>query len=174
MRGKTAQPARIPSRNLCIAGVLLLSAVLSLTRLGARDLWDPDETRYAAVAQAMMRTGEWIVPHLSGRIYGEKPPLPFWLMAAGFKLLGTGEAGARLPSALSVIAVAYIAFLFGERCFGLRGGFAAGLAAATAPALAGLARWAIIDPLLTLCITLAIYLLFVGTEEPRRRALWFC
>ena len=167
------EPAGAPSRAFYIGGVLLLSLILTLTGLGSRDLWDPDETRYAAVAQTMMHSGEWIVPHLNGNIYGEKPPLSFWLMAGCFKLFGTNETAARLPSALAGILTALLVFLFAERCFGTRGGFTAGIAAATAPALAQLSRWAIIDPLLTLCITLASYLLFIGVEEEIRRKYAF-
>jgi len=163
-------PASPPPRIVYILGALLLSAILCLSGLGSRDLWDPDETRYAAVAQTMMLRGDWIVPHINGTIYAEKPPLSFWLMAGCFKLFGTNETAARLPSALAGILTTLAVFLLAERCFGVRGGFIAGVAAATAPALTQLSRWAIMEPMLTLCIVLASYFLFVGVEEtPRRR-----
>ena len=34
-----------------------------------------DETRYLAVAWEMHRTGEFLVPHLNGELYPQKPPL---------------------------------------------------------------------------------------------------
>jgi len=42
-----------------------------------------DETRYLAVAWEMRQTGEFLVPHLNGALYSQKPPLLFWLINAG-------------------------------------------------------------------------------------------
>ncbi len=70
--------------------MLLLAACFFLFffRMGARDLWTPDEPRYAQVAREMLETGEWLVPHLNGIVYTEKPPLYFWLIALASKPFG--------------------------------------------------------------------------------------
>ena len=44
----------------------LLSALLFLPALGARDLWNPDEARYAEVAREMRDSGSWLLPRLIG------------------------------------------------------------------------------------------------------------
>ena len=59
----------------------------------------------------MLETGNYIVPEVGGNPYYRKPPLVNWLIAASFKFCGVrNEWTARLPSALSVLAVA-IAFV---------------------------------------------------------------
>ena len=65
-----------------LAALALLGALLFLLGLGRRDLWNPDEARYAEVAREMRASGFWAVPHLNGGIYREKPPLFFWSIAA--------------------------------------------------------------------------------------------
>jgi 4-amino-4-deoxy-L-arabinose transferase-like glycosyltransferase len=37
--------------------LLAMGALLFLFRIGGRDLWEPDETQYAIVAQEMKETG---------------------------------------------------------------------------------------------------------------------
>jgi hypothetical protein len=41
-----------------------------------------DETRYLAVAWEMRLHGDFLVPHLNGAPYSDKPPLLFWLINA--------------------------------------------------------------------------------------------
>ena len=60
-------------------------------KMGARDLWSPDEPRYAQVAREMLETGDWVAPHLNGGVYREKPPLYFWFIAFAAKPFGDGS-----------------------------------------------------------------------------------
>jgi 4-amino-4-deoxy-L-arabinose transferase len=43
--------------------LILAGTLLFLPGLGSRDLWNPDEPRYAEVAREMLLTGEYLVPH---------------------------------------------------------------------------------------------------------------
>ncbi len=85
---------------------LVLAAVIVCTfSLGCRDLWAPDEPKYALVAREMMETGEFLVPHVNGAFYPDKPPLLFWLIALSSLITGgVGQAAATLPSLLAMIA----------------------------------------------------------------------
>jgi len=59
----------------------------------------------------MLETGNYIVPQVGSNPYYRKPPLINWLVAASFGTFGVrNEWTARLPSAVSVLAVA-IAFV---------------------------------------------------------------
>ncbi|MGZ3535706.1 MAG: ArnT family glycosyltransferase, partial [Thermodesulfobacteriota bacterium] len=84
-----------------VFAVIAIGIALFFFNLGGRDLWEPDETRYAVVAQEMKETGNWILPHLNGEIYAEKPPLFFWLVNLSTSFLGNNEFTNRLPSALA-------------------------------------------------------------------------
>src|SRR6185503_8005645 len=70
-----------------------------LPGLFTRGLFPPDETRYADVALAMEESGDWLVPHLHEKLYFEKPPVFFWLVA------GLHQAGVPLQVAPRLISV---------------------------------------------------------------------
>lgn len=108
--------------------LLVIGIFIFLFKIGERDLWEPDETRYALVAREMRENGHWIVPHLNSSIYVEKPPLFFWLVNLSTFFLGeTTEFANRLPSALAGFIVMLITFLFGSRLFNPRVGFISAL-----------------------------------------------
>lgn len=62
-----------------------------------------DEPRYAWIGRAMAESGDWITPRLYGQPWLEKPPLLFWMIAAGWKLGLRDEWAARLPVALAAL-----------------------------------------------------------------------
>ena len=77
---RDAAPARgFQRRDLLV--LALLGALLFLPGLGRRDVWNPDEARYAEVAREMRLSGSWAVPRLNGEVYTQKPPLFFWAIA---------------------------------------------------------------------------------------------
>jgi 4-amino-4-deoxy-L-arabinose transferase-like glycosyltransferase len=150
--------------------LLAVGALLFLFRIGERDLWDPDETRYALVAREMRESGNWILPHLDGNVYAEKPPLFFWLVNLSTFVLGKdSEFGNRLPSALAGLACLLITFLFGERLFHPQIGFLSGLALATCFLFPQLSRWMILDSLFTLLFLLTLLTFYHGYEQEGTR-----
>jgi len=81
------------------------SAVLFGLGLGARDLWNPNEPIYGEAVREMAQRGEWLVPHVNGVAFAEKPILFYWLALLASKLLGgVSELSLRLPSFLAGIA----------------------------------------------------------------------
>jgi 4-amino-4-deoxy-L-arabinose transferase-like glycosyltransferase len=75
--------------------LLLWIATVGAT-LVARPPWPVDETRYLAVAWRMWILDDPIVPRLGADLYTDKPPLLFWLVHAGWSVLGVSETWARL------------------------------------------------------------------------------
>jgi 4-amino-4-deoxy-L-arabinose transferase-like glycosyltransferase len=69
--------------------------------LGARPLFDPDEGRYAEIPREMLAGAGWIIPHLNGLVYLEKPPLQYWLTAGAMRMFGHDEFAARLITGLA-------------------------------------------------------------------------
>ena len=149
-------------------GLLILGLVLFLPGIGGRDLWNPDEPRYAEVTREMRAGGDWFVPHLNGRIYSEKPPLLFWSIAAAS--LATGEVGpvaARLPSLAAAIVTLYLLFGMARRLFDRRVAWWSVAILATSGRILWQARVGQIDMLLLALVTLAMYFFVRGWVEHR-------
>jgi 4-amino-4-deoxy-L-arabinose transferase-like glycosyltransferase len=104
---------RRPRRCLAAFSLLLL-----LPGIGSRDLWNPDEPRYAEVAREMLVLDSYSVPHLNGVIYREKPPFHFWTIAAvGALRGGVDEVATRIPVALAAVAAGLAVFELGMLWF---------------------------------------------------------
>ncbi len=148
-------------------GILLaLCFVLYFVNLGQWDLWNPDEPRYAQVAKEMVIGGDWILMHFNGRIYPDKPPFFFWLIAFSAYLWGGFSSFAvRFPSALFGTFAVLITFLIGKRLYSSRTGFLAGLVLATSLEFAYLSTRANIDATLTFLTTASLYCFFKWYQD---------
>ncbi|MBI4241539.1 MAG: glycosyltransferase family 39 protein [Candidatus Rokubacteria bacterium] len=115
-----------PSKGI-LWGVGLVAAALYFVRLGHPPFLDPPEGLHAAIAQEMRLSGDWITPHFNGVRYFDKPPLLYWMMAAGFWLVGPSEWAARFWSALPTVGIAVLTAWLGMRLGSERLGLIAGL-----------------------------------------------
>lgn len=159
---------------LMVLGCLLFSGALFFTHLGRRDLWNPDEPRYAQIAKEMVLGHDAWVPRLNGTVYAQKPPLFFWLEAASFRGFGRMDAwAARFPVALSAVLCVLITFLIGRRLFDPWSGFFGALLLSTAVEFFWLANRVNLDTVMTLFILLSLYFIVRGLEGERRRDLCF-
>ena len=102
------------------ATVILLCAVLWFGMLGQRDLFDPDEGRYAGIPAAMVDSGDWLTPRLNDFKYFEKPVLQYWGTAVAFTIFGKSNASARLWTALLGFSTALFSMLVAFRLYGSR------------------------------------------------------
>ncbi len=85
----------------------------------------------AQIARNMLTSGDWVTARLDGVPYLEKAPLIYWVIAIFFKLFGLHDWAARIPIALSVMALAWLTAAFGNWAFGRRAGLYAGLCVAS-------------------------------------------
>jgi len=84
--------------------VFLMWAAMYLPGLGTRELRG-EEGRRIFPALNMLKTGDWLMPHVGGVAYHRKPPFINWLIAGSFILTQEqSELSARLPSALLILA----------------------------------------------------------------------
>jgi 4-amino-4-deoxy-L-arabinose transferase-like glycosyltransferase len=156
-------------------GVLVLFlAVLLFFRLGGRGLNEPDEGRYANIAQEMLEPdGSWLDPRMNDLGHYDKPPLIYWTTAASFMVLGMNETSARIPSVmgacLTLAGLGWAAY----RLYGHRTTLLALLIAGTSVQFWVLARFLTPDMLLTGWITLAIAA-WVETRHRGGSRLWWC
>ncbi|MDE2478194.1 MAG: glycosyltransferase family 39 protein [Betaproteobacteria bacterium] len=152
------------------AAVLLLVAACMFWGLGRPPIRDNNEALYADIAMAMSRGGSWLIPHLDGVPYIEKPPLLYWLMALSFKAFGVGAWQARLPDALAAWAASLGCILLGRRLDAPLAGRAAALMAGTSLGWVEIGRTILFDPLMSLG-WLAALALVVLAEQRESRAL---
>jgi len=160
------------NRNVLI--LLLVSAAILFINIGGWDLWNPDEPRYAEVAREMLKTGNYLVPHINSHIYPDKPPVFFWLIALCSMPLGdVSAATARFPSALAALGVIFLTCVLGRKLYNPTVGIFAGLILLSTAQFFWLAVRANIDMTLTLWTTLAIFLLYCGYTRARGKHLCY-
>ncbi len=125
-------------------------------KIGALPFLGADEPRYARIAEEMIERGDYVTPHLLGRPWLEKPPLLFWLSAAGFHLFGVSEWAARLPVAFLALAAAVLLAYVTFRLVGSRPAVLGFLVLMTSGFHALFARSVSTDPPLTATISAAL------------------
>jgi 4-amino-4-deoxy-L-arabinose transferase-like glycosyltransferase len=144
--------------------VLVVAALTCLAGLGRPAITDSDEAFYAEAAREMVESGDWLTPRYNYAHRWQKPVLYYWGAALGYEVSGVGEAAARLPSALSGLGLAVLAWAVGRRLYGAGAGLLAGLVLGTSVGLVTIARLALPD------LPLA-FLISLGTWSAMRAAL---
>jgi 4-amino-4-deoxy-L-arabinose transferase-like glycosyltransferase len=152
--GTTDVDGRLRLRSL--AWLILLPGLLLYPGLNFR-LLEPDEGRYAEIGREMLVRGDWVVPHLQGEPYLDKPPLLYWLVVLSYKLFGMHDWAARLVPALAVHGTILLTYLFGRRLLGERAAFLGAILLSLAPGLVSMGRLLTMDALLTLWVTLGLF-----------------
>lgn len=112
-----AAPADRRWRDALLLAVALL-AVHGLDLAVHREIWVQDEARYGEVLREMLESGRWLVPHLNGFPYPDKPPVYFWLVALLGGLTGQGELAFRLFTVLSTVVATFGTWTLARRLAG--------------------------------------------------------
>jgi 4-amino-4-deoxy-L-arabinose transferase len=124
---------------------------------GARGLYEPDEGLFVSIAGTMYDNGDWLVPRLNGEPYPEKPPLMYWGMAAGMKVFGKNDFGARAFYSLCFALTVLLVWKLAAEFWGRREAVLAGLFYGSMIAAVGGANTARPDTPLTLFTTASFY-----------------
>ena len=157
-----------------VALIIVFASLLFLFNLGNRDLWAPDEPRYAQVSREMWDSKDFVLPHLNGEKYPDKPPVLFWLII--FFSIPFGEItelSARLPSALAGIGCLITMFYFAKRLFSGRVGFITALVLASNVEYLTVARRVSFDGLLTFLVVLSLFFFHTGYIRKERNTKFF-
>ncbi|MHB8878666.1 MAG: ArnT family glycosyltransferase [Myxococcaceae bacterium] len=156
----------------------LLLAALCLPGLGVPEAGThPDEATYLSIVGEMADRGAWLTAQLEGEPNFYKPPLLYWAQRVSMGALGETLFAARLPLALSALALALLVGALARRMAGQGAGQAEALAALLCLTSLGLMRFGrigIMDVPLTLALALAAYGVWRGVEEKAPRALLWC
>jgi 4-amino-4-deoxy-L-arabinose transferase-like glycosyltransferase len=154
-------------RSLLI--LVAFSALLYLFKLGSFSLYDAAETTYGEFVKNIINSGDWLTLRYNGAIIFDKPPLYYWLVAFIAKLIGFNEWAMRLPAAFAGVLTVVTTYLLGKKFYNERTGLLAGLIVMTAFQFLVQSRIAELDVVLTLFMTLAIYLFYLGYTTGERK-----
>lgn len=161
----SAAQHRRPPWPLVAAGILL--AVAFVYQLDGYALLDPDEGRNAEVAREMAATGDFVLPHLNGLPYLDKPIVFFATAAVFMKAFGATELAARMaPLLFTVLALVVVGF-FARRLWGTGTAASAVVATGATPFVLAYSRTVIFDSAVMLWVVLSL-LGFYSAVEIRR------
>lgn len=155
-----------------ILAVLGLLLAVRLAVMCVAPVFDPSESRYAAISANMSRSGDFTVPSFTHK--GEyqpfkgKPPLLFQLGGAACRALGETPLAVRLPSFLAFGALLALLYSTVRALRGPRAALAATAVAASSVTLYALAGLCMTDMLLTFCVAGAL-LLYARFDHDRAR-----
>ena len=163
LNGTPAAP--VPKRPLLV--VTLLAILVGFAFQGSRGLYESTEGRYAECARQSMEQGTLDEPVLNGVNHWTKPPLTYYMIAGGMKVLGENAWGARIGQSFAfvftVIAVYYLGFLV----WGPQAAFYCAVVYGLSPFPAGAANSLSTDTLLTLFETLTLLAFWLAVRRKR-------
>ncbi len=152
--------------------LLLLSFLLFFYKLGARDIWEPNEDEYVQVNREMVLDGHWIFPTVNGRPHSIKPPLFNWIGSAFSGVSGeVTEFTCRLPSAIAAALGMLLVYFLGRRLFGHRAGLLSALILGTTPLYIQYGRWIQINMVSAVLLTATLALFYRGYTNERKRTM---
>lgn len=98
--------------------ILFAAALLLLLPfLGNVHLFDWDEINFAECSREMLVNGDYNSVTVNYAPFWEKPPLFFWMQAAGYHLFGVGEFAARFPNVLCALFTLGTFMALGRRLY---------------------------------------------------------
>jgi len=162
-----SRPASSPSALATWVLLLAVFAAIYLAALHLPPLLDDADATHAQAAAHMAETGDLVTLKVNGIRYLEKPPLPYWIVAGLYKVLGENAYATHLPNALAVLGCAWIAWLWCRRAWGDRAALYAALGTLTSCGPFLFTRFYIPEALLSFLLLLALYCLITGLESRR-------
>ena len=163
----TLAARRAPSALACWALLVAIFAAVQFASLFTPPLLDDADASHAEAAQHMAESGDWVTLKINGIRYLEKPPLPYWIDAALYRVFGQNVFATHLPNALAILACAGLAWLWAGRAWGRRAALYSALGVLTSIGPFLFTRFAIPEALLSFFFLLALYCFLTGMESHR-------
>ncbi len=159
MNGGQARAQEEPLLRIPLWLVWIAALGFVLAGLGSFGILDNNEGLYAEIPREMLAGRDWrlwIIPHLNGLPYMEKPPLLYWLTALSFAVFGESEWSARLVPAWSSLACVAMLVRFGGWINRPQAGRLAALMFVSGVGVTAMSRVLMFDMLLTALLTAAL------------------
>lgn len=136
--------------------VTFITIFIIFFNLGGIPLLDPDEPVYAETPKEMFIFNDFVSPRIYGEFWYDKPPMYYWLVAIAYKLFGINEFSARFPSALLGVGCIWAVYFFVRRLVSKEAAVISSLVLATSVEFFYLAKAAVTDITLCLCLTVSL------------------
>ena len=154
--------------------LLIVACVALLPLLGLADFHTKGEPREAVVAYSMLESDDWVLPRNNGGDIPYKPPFFHWTIAAASAATGgmVSEFTSRLPSAVALIAMTLMLYVFLVRRKGVTVALLASLVSLTAFELHRAGANCRVDMMLTALTVGAVLLLYRWWERGLKGVPW--
>jgi 4-amino-4-deoxy-L-arabinose transferase-like glycosyltransferase len=165
------------TESLTIIALAVIFFFIFFYGIGTYPLMDVDETRYVSMARDMFHSKDFMTLYLNGEYFFEKPPLYFWQECLSFFLWGgkINEFTARFPVALLGFIFSFVIYFTSRKRVNRRFGVFSALVLATTLEFIMLAKYAILDIVLTFYIGLALvcYFQVYFCQEKHKKFYWW-
>ncbi|MCD6459346.1 glycosyltransferase family 39 protein [bacterium] len=156
--------------------IILLGIILFMTGQKTRNLWGTSEARTAQIAQEMIDSGDWVIPHLNNQPRLTKPPLYFWAVALTAKLLCNNhvtEWSARFPASVCAVLTLIFLFLMVKKLYGEKTAFSSSIMLATTYFFFWQSQEAMLDMMLAMFEVAACLFFVYGLKAQVHRKKFF-
>ncbi|MBO6181220.1 glycosyltransferase family 39 protein [bacterium] len=162
------------SEIFTILGLIIFCYFVFFFNIGNYALMDVDETRYVSMARDMFNTKDFMTLYLNGEYFFEKPPLYFWGECLSFALFGhVSEFSARFPVALYGSLCTFLMYFVGKKVVSRRYGLISAVILATTMEFVMLAKFAILDIVVTTCIGFSVMFGFLTQFVKEKNVKYF-
>ncbi|MDA3797552.1 MAG: phospholipid carrier-dependent glycosyltransferase [Kiritimatiellae bacterium] len=163
------------NKNHKIYITLILGFIfLYVIPLSFKPLVSPDETRYAEISREMIDTGNWVVPHLGGIRYFEKPVLGYWMNSISMIVFGNNSFGIRFASVFSTAMIALMLFLLIRKRKNIEDAFYTVIIFLTSILVYAIGTFAVLDAHTSMFLTASLLSFFLAYESKKLKIkiLW--
>lgn len=157
-------------------GLLVICYFVFFFNIGNYALMDVDETRYVSMARDMFHGKDFLTLYLNGDYFFEKPPLYFWGECLSFAIFGkVNEFTARFPVALYGTLSTLLVYFTGKKVVSKRFGVISAIILATTLEFVILAKFAILDIVVTTCIGFSVMFGFLSqfVSDKNKKYMWW-
>lgn len=157
-------------------GLLIVCYFIFFFNIGNYPLMDVDETRYVSMARDMFHCKDFLTLYLNGEFFFEKPPLYFWGECLSFAIFGkVTEFTARFPVALYGTLSTLLLYFTGKKIVSRRFGVISALILATTLEFVILAKFAILDIVVTTCVGFSVMFGFLTqfVQDKNKKYMWW-